>query len=327
MSGLKPLVAELPVFDRKFWDGTFRCTQIGSGAIGGKASGLVFIKDLLAAQIDPSSFPDVEINVPTMAVIATDCFDQFVAQNRLAELRFEEMTDDRIAHSFQKGDLPVELLGDLRALIVQVKTPLAIRSSSLLEDALERPFAGVYATKMIPNNQPDPDTRFRRLVEAIKFVYASTYFREARDYIRTTGTKPGEEKMAVIIQEVVGLRRGDRFYPDISGVARSYNFYAFEPARPEDGVVTLALGLGKTIVDGGIAWTFSPTYPAKPPPFATVQELVKGTHTEFWAVTMGNQPPYDAVSETEYMVRANLAEAEGDDALSLVASGYDMEHH
>ena len=167
-----------------------------------------------------------------MAVIATDSFDRFIAQNGLAELPFDEMSDDRIAHAFQKGDLPFELLGDLRALIVQVKTPLAIRSSSLLEDALERPFAGVYATKMIPNNQPDPDTRFRRLVEAIKFVYASTYFREARDYIRTTGTKPGEEKMAVIIQEVVGQRRGDRFYPDISGVARSYNFYAFEPARP-----------------------------------------------------------------------------------------------
>ncbi|MGB9073925.1 MAG: PEP/pyruvate-binding domain-containing protein [Terriglobales bacterium] len=325
MSGLKPLVAELPVFDRKFWDGTFRCTQIGSGALGGKASGLVFIKDLLAKEIDPASFSDIDINVPTMAVIATDCFDQFIAQNHLAKLPVEEMTDDRIAHAFQKGDLPVELLGDLRALIVQVKTPLAIRSSSLLEDALERPFAGVYATKMIPNNQPDPDTRFRRLVEAVKFVYASTYFREARDYIRTTGTMPGKEKMAVIIQEVVGQRKGDRFYPDISGVARSYNFYAFEPARPEEGVVALALGLGKTVVDGGITWTFSPAYPKKPPPFASVQELLKGTQTEFWAVNMGKPPAYNPVSETEYMVHANLADAEADEALSLLTSTYDPE--
>lgn len=260
-----------------------------------------------------------------MAVIATVCFDRFIAQNRLAELPFEEMSDDRIAHAFQKGDLPVELLGDLRALIVQVKTPLAIRSSSLLEDALERPFAGVYATKMIPNNQSDPDTRFRRLVEAIKFVYASTYFREARDYMRTTGTKPGEEKMAVIIQEVVGQRRGDRYYPDISGVARSYNFYAFEPARPEEGVITVALGLGKTIVDGGVAWTFSPRYPKKPPPFASVEELLEGTQTEFWAVNMGKPPAYDPVSETEYMVHANLADAEADDALYFLASTYDSE--
>ncbi len=325
MSALNPLVAELPVFDRKFWDGTFRCTQIGTGSLGGKASGLVFIKDLLAKQIAPNSFPDVEINVPTMAVVATDCFDQFIAQNQLAELPFEEMPDDRIAHAFQQGDLPMELLGDLRALIVQVKTPLAIRSSSLLEDALERPFAGVYATKMIPNNQFDPDIRFRRLVEAIKFVYASTYFREARDYLRTTGTKPGAEKMAVIIQEVVGRRRGDRFYPDISGVARSYNFYAFEPARPEDGVVTLALGLGKTIVDGGIAWTFSPRYPKKPLPFASVEELLDGTQTEFWAVNMGKPPAYDPVSETEYLVQANLVDAETDEVLYLLASTFDPE--
>ncbi len=325
MSGLKPVVGELPVFDRKFWDGTFRCTQIGSGAIGGKASGLVFIKDLLAAQIDPASFPDVQINVPTMAVIATDCFDEFMARNSLSELRFDEMSDERIAHSFQKGELPFELLGDLRALILQVKSPLAIRSSSLLEDALERPFAGVYATKMIPNNRPDPDTRFRRLGEAIKFVYASTYFREARDYLRTTSTNPVEEKMAVIIQEVVGQRRGDRFYPDISGVARSYNFYPFGPARPEDGVVNLALGLGKTIVDGGIAWTFSPAYPKNPAPFGSVGELLKHTQIEFWAINMGKPPAYNPISEIEYMVHATLAAAEADDALYLLASTYDPE--
>ena len=323
MTGLNSLVAELPVFDRKFWDGTFRCTRIGTGSLGGKASGLVFIKDLLSREIDSSALPDVDVNVPTMAVVATDCFDQFIAQNRLAALPFEDMPDHRIAHAFQKSDLPVELLGDLRALTIQVTSPLAIRSSSLLEDALERPFAGVYATKMIPNNQFDPDTRFRRLVEAIKFVYASTYFREARDYIRTTGRQSGEEKMAVIVQEVVGQRREDRFYPDIAGVARSYNFYASKPARPDEGVVTLALGLGKTIVDGGTAWTFSPAYPKKPPPFASVRELLKGTQTEFWAVNMGKPPAYDPVSETEYLVRANLADANAEEALRFLASTYD----
>jgi len=324
MSGLKPLVAALPVFDRQFWDSTFRCTQIGTGQLGGKANGLVLIKDLLATHIDPKRFPNIEISVPTMAVIATDCFDQFIAQSRLADLPFDEMTDDRIAHAFQKADLPMEVLGDLRALIVQVKTPLAVRSSSLLEDARERPFAGVYATKMIPNDQHDPDTRFRRLVEAIKFVYASTYFREARDY-RASGGAPAQEKMAVILQEVVGQCRGDHFYPDISGVARSYNFYAVEPARPEDGVITLALGLGKTIVDGGIAWNFSPLCPQKPPPFASVDEMLEGTQTEFWAVNMGKPPAYDPVSETEYLVRASLMDAESDGALDLLASTYNVE--
>ena len=252
MTDLKTVVADLPVFDRHFWDGTFRFTRIGTGALGGKASGLAFARDLLAETIDASAFPDIDVNVPTMAVITTDCFDEFIARNRLGELPVEDLPDDRIGHAFQQADLPAELLGDLRALIAQVKTPLAIRSSSLLEDALDRPFAGVYGTKMIPNNQLDPDTRFRRLTEAIKFVYASTYFREARDYIKTTGHDPNEEKMAVILQEVVGERHGDRFYPDVSGVARSYNFYPTGPARPEEGVASLALGLGKTIVDGGV---------------------------------------------------------------------------
>jgi len=155
-------------------------------------------------------------------------------------------------------------------------------------------------------------------------VYASTYFREARDY-RASGGTPAPEKMAVILQEVVGQRRGDRFYPDVSGVARSYNFYALEPARPEDGVITLALGLGKTIVDGGIAWTFSPVYPQKPPPFASMDEMLEGTQTEFWAVNMGKPPAYDPLSETEYLVHANLVDAESDGVLELLASTYNSE--
>jgi hypothetical protein len=322
MSGLDSLAPELPVFDRNFWDGTFRCTQIGTGSLGGKASGLVFIKDLLNEHIHAGLFPGVEISVPTMAVVATDCFDQFMAQNRLAALRFAEMQDARISHAFQEADLPMELLGDLRALSLQVRTPLAVRSSSLLEDALGRPFAGVYATKMIPNNQPDADSRFRRLAEAIKFVYASTYFREARDY-RASGAVTGDEKMAVIIQEVVGRQRGERFYPDVAGVARSYNYYALEPARPEDGVISLALGLGKTIVDGGLAWTFSPAFPQKPPPFGSVDQMLEQTQTEFWAVNMGKPPAYDPVSETEYLVRVGLVEADRDGALELLASTYD----
>jgi len=319
----KLAVPDLPVFDRNFWDGTFRFTRIGSGPLGGKAGNLVFIKDLLAQAVGAGQFPGFEVNVPTMAVIATDYFQAFIERNHLDKLAVEDLSDDRIGHAFQQADLPVELLGDLRALSLQVKTPLAIRSSSLLEDALDRPFAGVYATKMIPNNQFDADTRFRRLTEAIKFVYASTYFREARDYIKTTGHDPQEEKMAVIIQEVVGLRHGDRFYPNLSGVGRSYNFYSIPPARPEDGVVNLALGLGKTIVDGGISWTYSPAYPKKPPPFESTTELLRGTQTKFWAVNMGKPPAFDPVSEVEYLVYADLKDAEADDTLRYVASTFD----
>ncbi len=323
MSNPGVATADLPQFDRNFWDGTFRFTRIGTGAIGGKASGLVFIKDLLASHLDLSATPNVTVNVPTLAVIATDFFDQFLDLNRLRELPFDEMSDDRIGLAFQKSDLPVELLGDLRALSTQVKTPLAVRSSSLLEDKLGRPFAGVYATKMIPNNQLDVDSRFRKLVEAVKCVYASTYFREAREYIRTTGRDPNEEKMAVIIQEIVGLRHNDRFYPNISGVARSYNYYPSGSALPEQGVVSLALGLGKTIVDGGISWTYSPAYPTVAPPFGTVNELIDGTQTEFWAVNMGKPPAYDPVSETEYLLQASLKHAEEDEVLRLLVSTWD----
>ncbi len=254
MSSPGMLTAELPRFDRKFWDGTFRFTRIGNAEIGGKASGLVFIKDLLARPSVAHPTATIEVTVPTLAVVATDFFDEFIEMNRLRDLSLETLPDYRIGQAFQKADLPVELLGDLRALTEQVKSPLAIRSSSLLEDRMSRPFAGVYATKMVPNNQLDGDSRFRRLAEAIKCVYASTFFRDAREYIRTTGSDPRDEKMAVIIQEIVGLRHGDRFYPDISGVARSYNYYPFGSAAAEEGIVNLALGLGKSIVDDGVAW-------------------------------------------------------------------------
>lgn len=323
MSCTKTTAADLPIFDRKFWDGTFRFTRIGSGALGGKATGLALIKDLLAERFDPLTYPGVEVNVPVMAVVTTQFFDDFIEQNRLRDFGMSEMSDMQIGLAFQRADLPVELLGDLRALIQQVKTPLAIRSSSLLEDALGRPFAGVYATKMIPNNQFDVDTRFRRLVEAIKFIYASTFFREARDYLRTTGAEPKSEKMAIAIQEVVGSRHQDRFYPHVSGVARSLNFYPTGEARPEDGVVTLALGLGKTIVDGGIAWTYSPSHPKAPPPLGSVDELLRNTQTNFWVVNMGKPPAYDPVNEVEYMVQADLAAAESDETLDLLASTYD----
>ena len=314
---------QLETFDRKFWDRNFCFSQIGTGSIGGKASGLVFIRDAIKEGNLAGKFPNVTIDVPTMAVIATDFFDLFLQHNRLRELKFEDLSDHRIGMAFQQAELPAELVGDLRALASEVKAPMAIRSSSLMEDALERPFAGVYATKMIPNNQPEADIRFRKLAEAVKFVYASTFFREAREYIRTTGCDPAAEKMAVILQEVVGLRHGNRFYQNISGVARSVNFYPVPPARPEDGVVNLALGLGKTIVDGGRCWVYSPALPKSPPPFGSVDEMIEGTQREYWAVNMGRPTAYDPVNEVEYMQQSDIEEAEYEGTLDLLASTLD----
>ena len=176
------------------------------------------------------------------------------------------------------------------------------RSSSALEDALGRPFAGVYGTKMIPGNQPDVAGRFKSLVDAVKFVFATTFFHEARAYRRAAGELPEPEKMAVVVQEVVGRRHGDRFYPDLSGVARSWNFYPIGPAEPREGVVDLALGLGKTIVDGGLCWSFSPAHPKRPPPVGSVRDLLDVTQAQFWAVNVGPPPPYDPMAETEYLV-------------------------
>jgi len=314
-----------PPFDRNFLSSDKNFTVIGSGEIGGKAKGLAFIKDILASRCPTGTFEDVEISIPRLTVVGTGLFERFVMANSLYEIALSDAPDERIAHAFQRAELPTLMVGDLRALIAEMHTPLAIRSSSLLEDALRPPFAGTYATKMIPNNQPDVDARFQKLVEAIKFVWASTFFRDAKAYMRAIGRSSETERMAAIIQEVVGARFGDRFYPIISGVIRTHNFYSRRPARPEDGVVNLALGLGKAIVDGGVSWAYAPTHPRHVPPFNSMRDLMESTQTRFWAVNMGPPPPYDPISETEYLVHESLDAAEQDGTLKHIASTYDRQ--
>ncbi len=312
----------VPAFDRRFFDGTEHFTRIGAGDFGGKARTLLAMKDLLAAAVEGRARRHFEVQIPTLTVIATDMFETFMHSNGLWDVAGSGAPDRRIALAFQSADLPVELLGDLYSLVRQVHTPLAVRSSSLLEDALNQPFAGVYATKMIPNNQHDAETRFHKLVEAIKFVYASTFFENARAYRRLTG-HGSEDRMAVILQAIVGTRHRDRFYPELSGVARSYSFYRSGNTRPEDGVVNLAFGLGKTIVDGGVSWSYSPAYPQATPPYSSVRDLLRQTQLEFWAVNMGRPPAFDPVAEAEYLVKSPVGEAEEDETLRLLASTYD----
>ena len=313
---------EIPVFDRSFFTGKEKFTRIGSGSIGGKAQGLANVAGMLRSAVGEELSSLVEVSVPTLTVVATELFDLFLEYNHLHEVAFSDTRDDLIAHAFQKAELPPQLVGDLRALVSQVRSPLAVRSSSMLEDAMFEPFASVYTTKMIPNNQKDVDVRFRKLVEAIKYVYASTFFGNAKSYIRATRHKTADEKMAVIIQEVVGAPHNDRFYPHVSGVARSYNFYPLGYAKPSEGVIDLAIGLGKTVVDEGVAWSYSPSYPHANPPYNAVRDLLKQTQTRFWAVNMGEPADYDPIKETEYIVRYDLADAEADGTLSCVASTY-----
>jgi hypothetical protein len=318
IQGIKP-------FNRDFYNETEEYTYIGDGELGGKASGLASIKEKIVSHYNQNNSTGILVNIPRLVVITTRFFDRFMEQNDLYDIALSDLSDERLAHHFLKAQLPPDLIGDLRALIANVHAPLAVRSSSLLEDSLESPFAGVYETKMIPNNQPDTDTRFHKLTEALKFVYASTFFRNARSYIKTTPHNLQDEKMAVIIQEVVGRRHHDRFYPNISGVARSYNFYPTGHAKPEDGVVNLALGLGKTIVDGGTVWTYCPQYPEVSPPYNSINQLLKQTQVDFWGVNMGKPPAYDPVKETEYLVKSTLEQAEYDNTLAKIASTYDYQ--
>jgi hypothetical protein len=316
-------LSKLSGFNRQFFDSKEEFTYIGSGSLGGKATGLAFIKDVLSSHLDSSSRTGIVVNIPRLTVITTELFDRFMKQNNLHDIAYSDKPDNIIAHEFQKASLPAELTGDLLALIAKVHSPLAVRSSSLLEDAMHEPFAGIYETKMIPNNQPDKDTRFQKLTEAIKFVYASTYFKNAKDYIKATKSRLEDEKMAVIIQEIVGQRFNNHFYPNISGVARSFNYYPMGRAKPEDGVVNLALGLGKTIVDGDISWTYSPALPKAKPPFGSIDLLLENTQKQFWAVNMGKPPAYDPIKETEYLLQLGLSDAEYEGTLEPITSTYD----
>jgi len=291
--------------------------------LGGKAQGLLAAHRFLAERAEELAGLGFAVDIPSLAILATGFFDGFLAGNDLLPLLAEEPPDQDVALAFERAAIPGEMVGDLWALAEEVRVPLAVRSSSALEDALGQPFAGVYGTKMVPCNQLSAEARFHALVDAIKFVWASVFFAEARGYQRAVGRTFGEEKMAVIIQEVVGERHGARFYPEISGVAKSFNFYPVGAAQPEEGVVDLALGLGKTIVDGGLCWSFSPPHPHAVPPVGSAREFLDTTQREFWAVNVGPPPAYDPMSEAEFLVRHDLAAAEEDGALRYAASTYD----
>jgi len=316
---------KLTKIDRTNSDSSSSITLIGTGSLGGKAKGLVDMNDILESQFNREEFQQFEVSIPPLTILRSDVFDSFMDRNNLYEIAYSERTDERIAHAFQNADLPFEVLGDLRRICNKSRTPFAVRSSSKLEDAMYEPFAGIYATKMTPNNQHDEDSRFRKLIESIKFVYASTYFKASKDYMLATDHHIEDEKMSVIIQDVVGSRNSDRFYPELSGVARSYNFYPVGRAKPEDGVVNFALGLGKTIVDGGVSWAYSPSFPKITPPFGSISEMLKQTQLEYWVINMGKLPAYNPIKETEYMLKEHLTSAEKDGSLKYLASTVDRD--
>ncbi len=313
-------------YSRHFYDDYAQFSRIGTGSIGGKGRGLAFIDRVLVESLRSDPFPGVNISVPRTLVLATDVFEEFMEENKLLETALAGDSDERLAAAFIAADLPPTILGDLRDFIDHIKAPLAVRSSSLLEDSLYQPFAGIYATKMLPNDQAAADIRFLNLANAVKFVFASTFFRNARSYLRHTPYRSGDERMAVLIQEIVGRRHHDRFYPDFSGVARTFNYYPVADARPEDGVVNLALGLGKTVVDGGVSLRYTPRFPGVFPQFGNVRDMLKNSQREFYAIVMKQLHSLAFTEEEQYLVRLDLESAELDGVLDLLASTYSPEN-
>lgn len=277
--------ATVTSFEQTGTSSRLEISRIGKGALGGKARGLSFLAKLLSEYISDDMFSNLRITIPRTIVLSTEVFDAFMIQNNLNDSRLYSLPDERIALKFITANLPATVLGDLRAFIRKTRQPLVVRSSGILEDSLMQPFAGIYDSILMPNESWETDFRFQEVCNAIKYVYASTYFEKARTYIKSTPKKLGDEKMAVIIQEVVGRKHGQYFYPAISGVAKSYNYYPSGGCRPEDGVVYLALGLGKAIVDGGCTFCFCPTQ-STVPMFGTPKDFIKYSQRTFYALNL-----------------------------------------
>ncbi len=314
-------------FTKESFDPSSSFARIGGGSLGGKARGLGFVNILINNYNVRDQFEDIQISVPPAIVIGTDVFDEFVDTNNLRSLALNEPDDETITRSFlETKRFPEGVLGDLAAFLDLIRDPLAVRSSSLMEDSQYHPFAGVYETYMIPNNNANPFVRLDELVTTIKRVYASMFYQAAKDYFRATSYRLEEEKMAVIIQKMVGVAHGNRFYPDFSGVAKSYNFYPLPPQHPRDGIVSAALGLGKTIVDGGNTVRFCPKYPHHLLQFSSTEETLNNNQNEFFALQLDGKVLETAETQDILVKRYGLDVAEQDGTLSYVGSTFSPEN-
>jgi CheY-like chemotaxis protein len=316
-------------FTRDSFDPKNSFARIGSGSLGGKARGLGFINALINTYRIHDRFREVEISVPSAVVIATDVFDRFLDENSLVGFALQPSDDVELRSRFLSAEkFPSDIIVRLSEFLNLIRGPLAVRSSSLLEDSQYQPFAGVYETYMIPNNHPDDAVRLCQLLQAIKLVYASTLSQKAKDYMKATPYRLEEEKMAVIIQRLVGAERHGRFYPDFAGVGKSYNFYPVPPQEPDDGIVLVALGLGKTVVEGGNTVRFCPKYPRHLLQFFSTRETIRNAQQDFYALDLarGLEPANIDDDPDYYMTRFPLSAAEEDQTLFHVGSTYSPEN-
>ena len=310
------------VFQRDRFDRYSNFARIGDGSLGGKGRGLAFIDNMVKRHADFEEFENASVVIPKTVVLCTDIFDEFMDMNQLYQVALSDADDETILRAFLRAKLPDRLVEDFFAFFDVVKSPIAIRSSSLLEDSHYQPFAGIYSTYMIPY-LTDKYEMLRMLSDAIKGVYASVYYKDSKAYMQATSNVIDQEKMAVILQEVVGTQYGDRFYPSISGVARSINYYPINDELAEEGTVSLALGLGKYIVDGGLTLRVCPYHPDKVLQTSEMEMALRETQTRFYALDLKNMGQNFSLDDGFNLLKLPVKEAENDGSLNYIASTYD----
>ncbi|MBR1889833.1 MAG: phosphoenolpyruvate synthase [Alloprevotella sp.] len=314
------------IFQADRFDRYAAFARIGRGSLGGKGRGLAFMAAMIrryGRQKDTA----FSVDIPKTVVLCTDVFDRFIQNNQLQNVAFSDATDERIFKHFQKAHFPTEIHQQLSALLDVIKAPIAVRSSSLLEDSHYQPFAGIYSTFMIPYSE-NKQERLRQLLCAIKAVYASVYFKKSKAYLQATRNLVEEEKMAIVLQEVIGLQYGKYFYPTLSGVARSLNFYPLNGEKPEDGVASIALGLGKYIVDNyGKNLQFSPKHPRRILQLSQPELALRDCQTHFLALNLQHPMANFQLEDDFNLSKLDISQAEEDGVLKLVCSTYDSNDH
>lgn len=312
-------------FDARTYNDTIRFARLGEGSLGGKGRGLAFLNHILVKYDMYDKYEDVRITVPRTLVITTDFFDRFIIENGLQYVINSDVSDEEVLSEFVASALPSELTEALRSFVHNVRRPIAVRSSSKLEDSYYQPFAGVYSTYMIPHTENE-DQEIRLLSKAIKSVYASVYFSASKGYIAATANVISEEKMAIILQEVCGSRDGEYYFPTFSGVARSVNFYPIGHEQPEDGIVKVAFGLGKAVVDGDQVLRFSPKYPKHVLQTSTVEQVMTETQKYMYALNLQPEKFKTSVNDAVNLERIDVAGCEKFRNLKFVASTWDNEN-
>lgn len=315
-------IGVVAVFDRMKFDAYSHFARIGEGSLGGKGRGLAFLDNIIKMHPEFNSLDGAKVQIPRTVVLCTDVFDQFMEQNNLYQIALSDASDDDILRHFLRAQLPDSLIADFFTFFEAVKSPIAIRSSSLLEDAHYQPFAGIYSTYMIPYLD-DKYAMLEMLACAIKGVYASVYYRDSKAYMTATSNVIDQEKMAVILQEVVGKQYDGRYYPNISGVLRSLNYYPIGDERAEDGIASLALGLGKYIVDGGQTLRVSPYHPHQVLQTSEMETALRETQTRFYALDTRHVGNDFKVDDGFNILNLKVKEAERDNSLNFIASTYD----